>query len=99
MKKSRYTKEQIAGVLKESEAGLDRVELHRKHGISKQTFCRLRTHAREMLAIAVDTSLPALRVVRALERLRLERGLPERIVIDHGTGFTSKVFEQWAYEN
>ena len=43
-------------------------------------------YTREMLAIEVDTSLPALRVIRVLERQRLERGLPERIVIDHGTG-------------
>lgn len=54
---------------------------------------------REMLAIEVDTSLPALRFVRVLERLRLERGLPERIVIDHGTEFTSKLLDQWAYKN
>lgn len=56
-------------------------------------------YTREMLAIEVDTSLPSLRVVRVLERLRLERGLPERIVIDHGTEFTSKTLDQWAYEN
>jgi putative transposase len=56
-------------------------------------------YTREMLAIEVDTSLPALRVVRVLEKLRLERGLPERIVIDHGTEFTSKPLDQWAYEN
>ncbi len=54
---------------------------------------------REMLAIEVDTSLPALRVVRVLEKLRIERGLPVRIVIDHGTEFTSKALDQWAYEN
>jgi putative transposase len=54
-------------------------------------------YTREMLAIEVDTSLPALRVVRVLERLRIERGLPERIVIDNGTEFTSKELNQWAY--
>ena len=52
-----------------------------------------------MPVIEVDTSLPALRVVCVLEKLRLERGLPERIVIDHGTEFTSKVLDQWAYQN
>lgn len=31
-------------------------------------------YTRQMLAIEVDTSLPALRVVRVLDRLRIERG-------------------------
>jgi putative transposase len=56
-------------------------------------------YTREMLAIEVDTSLPSLRVVRVLEKLRQHRALPVRIVIDHGTEFTSKVLDQWAYEN
>ena len=56
-------------------------------------------YTREMPVIEVDTSLPALRVVRVLEKLRLERGLPERIVIDNGTEFTSKAVDRWAYEN
>ena len=40
MKKSRSTEEQIVGVLKESEAGLDTAEPCRKHGISQQTLYR-----------------------------------------------------------
>ncbi len=39
-KKSRYTEEQIVGVLKESEVGLETGELCRRHGISQQTFYR-----------------------------------------------------------
>ena len=53
----------------------------------------------EMLAIEVDTSLPTLRVIRVLEHLRVERGLPEQIIVDNGAEFTSKVLDQWAYEN
>lgn len=56
-------------------------------------------YTREMLAIEVDTSLPVLRVMRVLEKLRVQRGLPVRIVIDHGTEFTSRVLDQWAYQH
>ena len=38
MKKSRYSEEQIMGVLKEQQAGIPVAELCRKHGISDATF-------------------------------------------------------------
>ena len=44
MKKSRFSEEQIAGVLKESKAGAKTPELCRKHGISPATlYMRART--------------------------------------------------------
>jgi putative transposase len=55
-------------------------------------------YTREALAIEVDTSLPGLRVVRVLERLRERRGTPAAIQVDNGTEFTSRVVDQWAYQ-
>ncbi len=43
MKKSRFTQEQIIGVLKEHHAGLSAAELCRKHGISDATFYKWRS--------------------------------------------------------
>ncbi|HFT1684939.1 TPA: transposase, partial [Providencia stuartii] len=39
---------------------------------------------RECLAIEVDTSLPAERVIRVLERLKVDRGVPKQIRVDNG---------------
>ena len=42
MRKSRFSEEQIVGILKEQEAGAGTAALCRRHGISQQTFYRWR---------------------------------------------------------
>src|SRR5713101_740504 len=46
-------------------------------------------YTRESLVMEVDTSLPALRVVRVLEQLGAGRGWPEEIRVGHGPEFVS----------
>ena len=43
MRKSRFSQEQIIGILKEHHAGLSAGELCRKHGISDATFYKWRS--------------------------------------------------------
>jgi putative transposase len=38
MKRSRFSEEQIIGILKEQEAGMPTVEVCRRHGVSPATF-------------------------------------------------------------
>ncbi len=54
---------------------------------------------REFLSIDVDTSLPAKRVIRALERLVKQRELPKCIRCDNGPEFISHQLQQWCEEN
>jgi putative transposase len=55
-------------------------------------------YTRECLAIEVDTSLGGARVVRVLEELKKQRGLPQQIRSDNGPEFVSRAVDQWAYE-
>lgn len=55
--------------------------------------------SREALAAEVDTSLPAARVIRALEEIATERGYPTRITLDNGPEFRGMALDAWAYEH
>ena len=50
---------------------------------------------RECLDIEVDTSLPAERVVRVLERLAQQRGLPKQLRVDNGPELISARLLDW----
>lgn len=51
---------------------------------------------REAPLLLVDRSLPAARVIEALDTLLLVRGRPDAIVCDHGPEFVSLALDQWA---
>jgi putative transposase len=60
-----------------------------------RTFNLMDDYNREALAIEVDTSLPAERVVRTLEQVVEWRGVPKRIRVDNGPEFVSSRLGLW----
>jgi putative transposase len=64
-------------------------------GQSFRALTLIDQYTRECPAIEVDTSLPGLRVIRVLERLAQERGLPEEITCDNGPEFVSRAWQAW----
>jgi putative transposase len=64
-----------------------------------RTFNVLDDFNREALGIEIDTSLPALRVVRALDQLVEIRGKPKVLRVDNGPEFISDVLARWVERN
>jgi len=54
---------------------------------------------RESLVIEVDTSLPSLRVIRALSQIIARRGKPANLRTDNGPEFISHRLQEWCTEN
>jgi putative transposase len=54
---------------------------------------------RRSARLAVGRGLTGHDVVRALEGLRFDRGLPQRIYCDNGSEFVSAAMDLWAYTN
>ena len=75
MKKSRFTQEQIIGVLKEHHAGLSAAELCRKHGVSDATFYKWRAKYGGM-DVSDARKLKALKE----ENAKLKRLLAEQVM-------------------
>jgi len=66
-------------------------------GRSFRTFNVIDDYNREGLGIEVDLSLPALRVIRTLERIIEWRGKPKSIRCDNGPEYISQQLMDWAH--
>ena len=64
-----------------------------------RTFNVLDDFNREVLAIEIAVSLPAVRIIRVLDQIISWRGKPARIRMDNGPEFISNVFEIWCKNN
>jgi len=75
MKRSRFSEEQINGILKEHQAGLGAKELCRKHGVSDATFYKWRSKYGGM-------DVPDVKKLKALEaeNAKLKKLLAEQMM-------------------
>ena len=64
-------------------------------GKTIRTLNVIEDFSRETLSITVDTSLPAQRVIRKMEKLLEWRGEPEKIRSDSGTEFIAESVRSW----
>lgn len=76
---------------------MDFVSDSRSDGRAFRVLTIVDDFTRESVAMEVGSSLTGEHVTAVLERLRFARGLPDRIVVDNGTEFTSKALDRWAW--
>ncbi|MDR4484002.1 MAG: DDE-type integrase/transposase/recombinase [Nitrospirales bacterium] len=73
------------------------------HALSQNTrfrnFIILDDFNREVLAIEIDTSLRAERVIRVLNRLKTDRELPHMIRVYNGPEFLAQNLREWGKAN
>jgi len=76
---------------------MDFMQNSQSDGRSFRTFNVIDDYNREGLGIEVDLFLPALRVIRALERIIEWRGKPKSIRCDNGPEYISQLLMDWAH--
>jgi transposase InsO family protein len=82
------------------EADIRRLARHLRNGRSFRALNILDDYNRQALHVEIDTSLPALRVIRVLEMLRDTHGtLPKAIRTDNGPEFISQKLEDWCQKH
>lgn len=69
------------------------------HGTRFRTFNIIDDYNREALAIEIDTSLRAPRLIRVFERLKEQGRLPDVLRVDNGPEFLSDQFTEWCQTN
>jgi putative transposase len=70
-----------------------------QNGVRFRSLTIVDIYTREAVAIEVGQSLKGDDVVRTLNRLKLERGIPKVVLRDNGSEFTSHAMDLWAYRN
>ena len=68
-------------------------------GTRFRALTMLDVYTRESVAIEVGQRLKGDDVVRVLNRMKQQRGVPKVLFCDNGSEFTSQAMDLWAYQN
>ena len=78
---------------------MDFVSDRTRYGRKLRIMTLIDEATRECPALEVDTSLTGQKVSSVLNRVALFRGLPQEILTDNGTEFTSKAMMEWSLDH
>jgi len=76
---------------------MDFVSDKTRHGSNIRVLTVIDEVTRECLALEVDSSITGRKVAAVLNRIAIFRGMPQEILTDNGSEFTSNVMNAWAY--
>jgi putative transposase len=98
-KAMRHREERFAATAPNQAWSLDFVADQLQDGTRFRALTILDVYTREGAAIHTGQSLKGEDVVRVLNRLKQERGVPKYLFCDNGSEFTSQAMDLWAYQN
>jgi len=78
---------------------MDFVSDKTRHGLNIRVLTVIDEVTRECLALEVDSSITGRKVAAVLNRIAIFRGMPQEILTDNGSEFTSNVMNAWAYDH
>ncbi len=98
-KAARVREEKIKPTAPNQAWSMDFVADQFQDGTQFRSLTIVDVYTRKSVAIDVGQSLKGDDVVRTLNRLKLERGVPKVLFCDNGSEFTSHAMDLWAYRN
>lgn len=95
----RHREERFIAMAPNQAWNLDFVADQLRDGRRFRALTIIDVYTRESVTIEVRQSLKGEDVVRTLNRLKHERGVPKLLFCDNGSEFTSQAMDLWAYYN